>query len=75
MQPLINVCMLETTLFHTRLDQSGALILESFPWANITPTLRKLLAHSEELLSEVNSGFGFNRTRPANIWDIFLAEK
>ena len=35
------------------------LILESFPWANITPTLHKLLAHSEELLSEVNSGFGF----------------
>ena len=24
--------------------------LESFPWANITHTLRKLLAHSEELL-------------------------
>ena len=35
------------------------LILESFPWANITPTLHKLLAHSEELLREINFGYGF----------------
>ena len=34
------------------------LILESFPWANITPTLHKLLAHSEEL-REINFGYGF----------------
>ena len=34
------------------------MILESFPWASITPTLHKLLAHSEELISESNSGFG-----------------
>ena len=35
------------------------LILESFPWANITPTLHKLLDHSEELLRETNFGYGF----------------
>ena len=34
------------------------LILDSFPWASITPTLHKLLAHSEELIRESNSGFG-----------------
>ena len=34
------------------------LILESFPWASITPTLHKLLAHCEELIRESNSGFG-----------------
>ena len=34
------------------------LILDSFPWASITPTLHKLLAHSEELILESNSGFG-----------------
>ena len=31
------------------------LILDSFPWASITPTLHKLLAHSEELIRESNS--------------------
>ena len=35
------------------------LILESFPWANITPTLHKFLAHCEDLLREVNSWYGF----------------
>ena len=33
------------------------LILDSFSWASITPTLHKLLAHSEELIRESNSGF------------------
>ena len=34
------------------------LILDSFPWASITPTLHKILAHSEELIRESNAGFG-----------------
>ena len=34
------------------------LVLESFPWASITPTLHKLLAHSEELIRDSNSGYG-----------------
>ena len=33
-------------------------ILDYFPWASITPTLHKLLAHSEEILREVNNGCG-----------------
>ena len=34
------------------------LILDSFPWASITPTLHKVLAHSEELIRDINSGYG-----------------
>ena len=34
------------------------LILDSFPWARITPTLHKLLADSEELVRDCNSGYG-----------------
>ena len=34
------------------------LILDDFPWANVTPSLHKLLAHSEEILREMNSGYG-----------------
>ena len=34
------------------------LILESFPWVSITPSLHKLLAHSEELIRDCNSGYG-----------------
>ncbi|KAI6652409.1 hypothetical protein LOD99_7438 [Oopsacas minuta] len=33
-------------------------ILDSFPWASMTPTLHKLLAHSEELIHESNSSYG-----------------
>ncbi|KAI6659736.1 hypothetical protein LOD99_10705 [Oopsacas minuta] len=33
-------------------------ILDSFPWASMTPTLHKLLAHSEELIRESNSSCG-----------------
>ena len=33
-------------------------ILDYFPWASITPMLHKLLAHSEEILREVNNGCG-----------------
>ena len=34
------------------------LILEYFPWVNITPILHKLLAHSEEILRKINNGCG-----------------
>ena len=34
------------------------LILDSFPWASITQSLHKLLAQSEQLIRESNSGFG-----------------
>ena len=31
-------------------EDTYLLVLDSFPWASITPTLHKLLAHSEELI-------------------------
>ena len=34
-------------------------MLDSFPWASITPTLHKLLEHSEQLIRETNSDYGF----------------
>ena len=37
---------------------TNLLILDSFSWASITPTLHKVLAHSEELLRDINSGYG-----------------
>ena len=34
------------------------LILDSFPWESITPTLHRVLAHSEEILKDLNFGHG-----------------
>ena len=34
------------------------LILDSFPWVGITPTLHRVLAHSEEILKDLNFGHG-----------------
>ena len=34
------------------------LILDSFPWASITPTLDQFLAHSQELIRGPNSRYG-----------------
>ena len=34
------------------------LISDFFPWANLSTTLHKLLAHSEELVRDFNSGHG-----------------
>ena len=34
------------------------LILTAFPWANITPTLHKLLSHCTELIRDCNDGYG-----------------
>ncbi|KAI6661435.1 hypothetical protein LOD99_13307 [Oopsacas minuta] len=33
-------------------------ILSNFPWANVTPSLHRLLAHSTELVRDCNGGFG-----------------
>ena len=32
------------------------LILNSFPWANITPTLHKVFAHAPNIISTFNNG-------------------
>ena len=33
-------------------------IIETFPWANINPTLHKVLAHSAQLIEKHNRGTG-----------------
>ena len=38
--------------------QTYELILTAFPWASITPSLHKMLAHSTELVSDCNDGYG-----------------
>ena len=34
------------------------LIIDTFPWVSITPTLHKVLAHSTELIQQFNGGRG-----------------
>ena len=34
------------------------LIIDHFTWANVTPTLQKVLAHSVDLMSKFNEGRG-----------------
>ena len=36
------------------------IMLTTFPWANITPSLHKLLAHCTELIRDCNDGYGLN---------------
>ena len=38
--------------------QTYELILTAFPWASITPSLHKILAHSTELIRDCNDGYG-----------------
>ncbi len=33
-------------------------IFDAFPWASITPTLHKVLAHTEQLIRDSNSSYG-----------------
>ena len=44
--------------FTTLCRDTYELIIESFPWASITPTLHKILAHSAQLIDEYNGGRG-----------------
>ena len=37
------------------------LILKTFPWANITPTLHKVLAHAPDIISSFNNGLGLEQ--------------
>ena len=34
------------------------LVLNTFPWVNISPTLHKVLAHSSDIISTLNNGLG-----------------
>ena len=33
-------------------------IITKFPWANITPSVHKILAHSAEIITDFNNGYG-----------------
>ena len=48
----------KTDLLETICKDTYLMILDKFPWASITLTLHKVLAHSEELLRESNSSLG-----------------
>ena len=50
--------LVNTSDFGNLCKETYLLVLDSFLWASITPTLCKLLAHSEELIRESNSGYG-----------------
>ena len=49
--------LINTSDLGKQCKETYILVLDSFPWASITPTLHKLLAHSEELIREYNSGY------------------
>ena len=35
-------------------------LLANFPWAHVTPTSHKLLAHAPQIISDYNEGFGLD---------------
>ena len=49
---------IEIEKFTTLCRDTYELIIVSFPWASITPTLHKILAHSAQLIDEYNGGRG-----------------
>ena len=42
--------------FATLCSDTYELIIDTFPWASITPTLHKMLAHSAQLIEDYNGG-------------------
>ena len=48
----------ETEILDALCKDTYELIVVTFPWANITPTLHKLLAHCTELIHDCNQGYG-----------------
>ena len=49
---------IDTEKLETLVKETYELILTAFPWANITPSLHKLLAHCTELIRDCNDGYG-----------------
>ena len=49
----LDICKLESICRDTY-----TFIIQSFPWVSITPSLHKLLAHSTELIANLNDGCG-----------------
>ena len=48
----------ETDKLDILCKQNYELILTTFPWASITPSLHKILAHCTELIRDCNGGYG-----------------
>ena len=48
----------ETDKLDILCKQTYELILTTFPWASITPSLHKILAHCTELIRDCNGGYG-----------------
>ena len=49
---------IDTTQLNVLCKDTYESIVVNFHWANITPSLHKLLAHSAELIEKYNNGFG-----------------
>ena len=49
---------IDTTQLSILCNDTYEFIVVNFHWANITPSLHKLLAHSAELIEKYNNGFG-----------------
>ena len=50
--------MINEESFETICKDTYLLILDHYPWANVTPTLHKVLVHSCELMARYNEGRG-----------------
>ena len=51
----------DTTELKELCKETYLFIVINFPWANITPSLHKLLARSPELIEKYNNGFGLKK--------------
>ena len=50
--------LIDIDKFSTLCKDTYQLIIDTFPWVSITPTLHKVLAHSPELIERFNGGRG-----------------
>ena len=49
---------IDTRLLETVCKETYEIIIEHFPWANISPTVHKVIAHTPQVINEYNDGFG-----------------
>ena len=49
---------IDTRLLETVCKETYEIIIQHFPWANISPTVHKVLAHTPQVINEYNDGFG-----------------
>ena len=50
--------LIDSDKLSTLCKDTYQLIVETFPWASITPTLHKVLAHCSQLIEQFNGGRG-----------------